>query len=117
MKKNEILNQLVTQEISTHRAYRMLYKPVKPQRLKRSSFVKLKIHVPESKGVNIFLRLIFLFPIPVCIVTFFVKRMSKDKLPSDIDLSVDDIVNIVKTKGISLDIKTQSKEHIVIKTI
>lgn len=117
MEKNEILNQLATKEISKNRAYKMLYQTSKPRKLKRAHFLKMKIRVPDSRGTNIFLRVLFLFPIPVFIVTFFLKRISKDKLPEHIDLSKEDIVNLVKTKGISLDVKTKDKEHILIKTI
>ena len=66
MKYDKVLKKLENNEISSTEALTELY-PVKKQKIgKRATLIKMKIHVPEEgKGVNTFLKILFLLPFPM----------------------------------------------------
>lgn len=71
-------------------------KPSKPG--KRATFIKLSVHVPdEGKGVNTFLRILFLVPIPLIFARIGIRlayRFTDDEPDEDFD--IDEIVKMLK---------------------
>ena len=66
MNYTEVLEKLENNEITPELAYKQLYKEKKIKPGKRAFFIKLRVHVPEEgKGVNRFLKILFLIPLPM----------------------------------------------------
>ncbi len=66
MNQELILRKIETNELTAYEALKKLYpeKKVKPGR--RAFFIKMNIKVPEEgKGVNTFLKILFIIPIPI----------------------------------------------------
>lgn len=82
MNYETVLNQLQNNELSIEDAYEKLYKERKTKPGKRAFFVKMNITVPnEGKGINTFLRILFMLPIPIVFARIglgFASRFVKD---------------------------------------
>ncbi len=91
----EVLNTLSQGDLTPQEAYEKLY-PVEPEikKLKKARYVRMKITLlEESAGLNTFLKLLFIFPIPVWLIKMSVglgNRVAKleEKLDDNIDLKM-----------------------------
>lgn len=99
MSYNPILKQLESGSIDAEKAYEKLFVPTIKQGGKRAFFVKMRIQVPEEgKGVNTFLKILFMIPIPL-IFAQFALRIFGNKINeglSDVDFDVKDILELIK---------------------
>ncbi|HPQ61742.1 MAG TPA: hypothetical protein PLH02_02520 [Bacillota bacterium] len=109
------MKKLSNKEISVKKAYASLYEAEKSPKKHRASFVKLRITIPEEKGVNRFLAFLFFCPIPIFIFRWAL-RLAKTDLQAESGLSKKDIIELVSTKDIFIDVKTESGEKIRIRT-
>lgn len=110
-----ILRKVENKTLSPQRAYREIYYP--KQRLtftNRAHFVKLKIHMGQEKGVNIFLKLLFMIPFPIIIVKMIL-RFLKRNITNDITNK--DLSDLLDAKGSNISINAASGEQIGIKII
>ncbi len=112
---NEILLGLRDQSITPKAAYKELYPKQKIQALRRAHFVKIRIRVPEDKTANRLMRILFLLPAPLFFVKFFLRFM-KDEQTDSIPLTKQEIYQLISYRGIKIEVKTTSGEHISIKT-
>jgi len=113
------LAKLQTNSISAEAAYKEIYTK-KRKRIpltKRAHFVKLRINIPEEKGVNKFLKVLFFIPTPIFIFRFFMMFIKEDKLGDDMPLNKREILDLITHKGINIDVNTHSGEKVTIKTI
>ncbi|HAX02834.1 MAG: hypothetical protein A2Y45_05330 [Tenericutes bacterium GWC2_34_14] len=117
MTKDEVLTQLNQKELKPKKAYQMLYPKVKIRKPRRASFVKLSISVPESRGVTIFLKILFLLPIPMFIIKWIAKRKADQVVSEQMNLTTGELIDLISIRGVKVDIKTATKERILIKTI
>ncbi|MBN2540010.1 MAG: VanZ family protein [Bacilli bacterium] len=114
------LVQLQQNAISPEAAYKKMFKYEKPARMplfRRAHFVKLKIHVPEEKGVNVFLKVLFFIPIPIVFLKIIMSFIKMDKFDDDIPLDKKEIMRMISHRGIKVKVNTKSGEKILIKTI
>ncbi|MBI9008879.1 MAG: VanZ family protein [Tenericutes bacterium] len=113
------LARLQTNEISTEAAYKELYKKKrrKMQLTRKAHFIKLKINVPEDKTANRILKVLFFFPFPIFIVRFILMFVKEEKYKDNISLDKAEILKLITSKGINIDVNTKSGEKIVVKTI
>jgi len=82
---------------------------------KRAHFIKLRIRIPESKGVTAFLAFLFWLPIPILfarVILGFVKLDSQD-----MPFNKRELVNLIAVRGVKVDVKTNDGVKIYIKTI
>ncbi len=114
--ENTILQQLRNREISAKEAYEDLYPKVKFQKPRRAHFVKLRIIIPNEKGVTRFLKILFLLPAPLFMVKLGLRFVKFDS-DGDMPLSKSEIIKMISYKGIIVDVKTHSGEKVIIKTI
>lgn len=116
MNKYETLNQLYENKISVNKAYKYIYGDA-PQ-LKKAHFVKLKVKINDSRGISILLAILFFIPIPLSIVKMFARFALKKgyKDLKDIPLSIDDIMQVISTKGIKVDVDAHDEAKIYLKT-
>lgn len=113
------LARLQTNEISPQAAYKELYKKKrqKMQFTRKAHFIKLRIIVPGEVVATRFLRVLFFFPLPIFIIRFIFMFVKFDKYSNDLQMSKQDILKMISSKGINLDVNTKSGEKVVIKTI
>ena len=105
MNYNQVLKKLESNEITPELAYNKLYKKKEPKPGKRATFIKLKIHVPEEgKGVNTFLRLLFLIPIPIIFARMGLRFAARK---TDMDLEEIDLNEISRLLKYSKNTKIQ----------
>lgn len=117
MTKSEVLVQLHQKKLSPQKAYRLLYAEPIERKPRRSHFVKLRIITPDSKGVNIFLALLFMLPIPIFLIRFVVKRSKQMTFKGQIDMTPAEMIELVSMRGVSLHVNAQDGTKVRIKTI
>ena len=117
MTKDEVFTQLNQNEIITKQAYQLLYPKQKQRKPRRASFVKMSIRVPDEKGVNIFLSILFLLPIPIFIIKWVVKKRANIQIGDQMNMSPKELIDLISMRGVRVDIKTATRERILIKTI
>lgn len=113
MNKVEILDKLYNNKLSINKAYKKLYLPKSP---KKAHFVKLRIIIPDEKAVSAFVNILFLLPLPLFIVKFFLKRSDR-YISDDIPIPIKDIVDLIGVKGAFIDVLANDKTKVLIKTI
>lgn len=116
-----VLLDLQNDRIDPKTAYKKLYKREKIKRVplfKRAHFVKLKIIIPEEKGVNTFLRVLFFLPFPILLLRIILSFIKTDKWDEDdIPLTKREIMNLISHRGIKVKVNAKSGEKVYIKTI
>ncbi len=116
----DTLVRLQDKAISPEEAYEKLYKKPKSTRVpffRRAHFVKLKINVPDQKGVNSFLRVLFFIPMPLLILRILLSFAKLDQFNDDIQMSKREIINLISHRGIKVQVNTHSGEKVLIKTL
>jgi hypothetical protein len=114
--QNQTLNRLKAGKIGKREAYRLLYpKPARVRGPKRAHFVKLRIRIPESKGVTAFLAFLFFLPAPLFLAKMIVKRVKFDEGDGQIDKQ--ELMRLIATRGLKVDVKTHDGVSIYIKTL
>ncbi|RJX25259.1 MAG: hypothetical protein C4537_04605 [Acholeplasma sp.] len=117
MTKDEVLTQLTDKKISSQQAYKMLYPKYKERKPRRASFVKLSLNIPESKGINIFLKVLFALPIPIFIIKMVMRRRLKEKISDQVPLTPSELIDLISIKGVKVNVLTKTNEKIKIYTI
>ncbi len=117
MTKYEVLNELSSNEIDPKKAYELLYPKIKKRKVRRARFVKLKIKIPESKGVSAFINTLFLLPIPISFLKFFLRKRLDKPIDDEIPMSIKDLIDMAMVKGTFIEVIAEDKTHILIKTI
>lgn len=112
-----IFNQLEENKISSRKAYNLLYRQDEYIPFtRRAHFIKLNINIPDEKGVNKFLKVLFFLPIPLFIVNFafLFYDPSKDE---NIPFTKQEILDIVHSKKIKVKVNSSDNVKVTIKTI
>lgn len=99
MSYKPVLKKLERGDIDAEHAYKEMFVPTIKDSGKRAFFVKMKIQVPEEgKGVNTFLKILFMIPIPLIFARFALKLFGskiKEGLEG-VDFDVKDILEMIK---------------------
>jgi VanZ family protein len=112
----QVLSLLSKGEISPRKAYKDLYNSKNVIRFtNRAHFLKLRVIIPGEKGVNTLLRVLFFIPIPLFIFRFAMQFVNIDKY--DIPFSKAEMLDMITSKGISINVNAASNEKVIIKTI
>ncbi len=117
MTKSEVLIQLHQKKLSPKKAYQLLYAQPVERQPRRAHFVKLRIITSEGKGVNIFLALLFILPIPIFLIRFFIKRSKNMSFKGQIDMTPAEMIELVSMKGVSIHVNANDGTKVRIKTI
>lgn len=113
---DQVLQLLQEGKIKPRKAYKQLYSDnYQIKFTNKAHFLKLKIVVPGEKGVNRFLRFLFFFPIPLALAKFILLFVKDEKM--NIPFSKDELIKMISSKGIKVDVFTSTNEKIIIKTI
>lgn len=115
MKRIEILNKLSDKELSTKDVYRALYP--KPRRPRRAHFVKLRIVIPDEKGVSRLLSVLFFLPAPMFLVRWIMRRAVKREYLDNTGLSKSDIMKLVSMAGVRVFVHAKDGTKVAIRTI
>ncbi len=114
------LTRLKNNSITPKIAYNELFKKEKRQRIpifKRAHFIKLRINVPNEKGANRFLKVLFFFPMPILLLRIVLGFVKMDKYSEDIPLTKREMIRLIAHRGVKVKVNTHSGEKILIKTI
>ena len=113
---NQTLLKLSNGQLTKHQAYRTLFIESRLPRRRKAHFVKIRIVIPDEVGVTRFLAFLFLMPVPLFFAKMILRRM-KNTDSNDFPFSNNELVKMISVRGIKIDIKTNSGEKILIKTI
>lgn len=112
----EALELLQQNKISTKKAYKRIYNQQTQLKFtNKAHFVKLKIVIPDEKGVTTFLRILFFIPFPLFIAKFALRFVKLDD--KDLPFSKTELIEMISNKGINVQVNASSKEKVYIKTI
>ncbi len=115
---HQVLNQCFDKSISPKEAYRQLYGATPGHKLGRAHFVKLRIVIPDEPRVTRWLGFLFALPTPLFFARIALRFMKEDITePAGLPMSKQDIMRLIATKGIRIDVKTTDGTRIFIKTI
>jgi len=117
MTKYEVLTQLSNKEIKVKDAYNLLYSKQKDRKLRKASFIKLKIIIPNERKVTVFLSILFLLPIPIFLVRMFMTRKLNTNISNEFPMTYKEALDLVQHKDIKIYVTTKTNEKIRIKTI
>ena len=115
---SEILTQVNQQKMKPAKAYKTLYRgrpAIRRKKPKRAHFIKIKI-ITDDKTANRFLRFFLWMPIPLCFLSLF-KRQIKKKDLDDVPISVDEMFEMLRYKGINIDVESSDGTVVKVKTI
>ena len=113
------LARLADNKISTDTAYDELFNEVKHKRIrfiKRAHFIKLKVVIPDQRGLNVFLRVLFFLPFPIFIIKI-VARFLKWEPDEDFPFDKNEMINLISTRGIKVKVNAKSGEKVIVKTL
>jgi len=96
MKYEKVLKQIESGEINSQEAFELLFpEPTIKTAGKRAHFIKMRIHVPEEgKGVNTFLKILFLIPFPMIFARIGLRFASRFVKDDEVDF--DEISKMIK---------------------
>ena len=118
MTKYEVLNQLNKKELKPKAAYKLLFNEQKIRKAHRAGFVKLKIWIPENKGVSIFLSILLFLPLPLFIIRWIInRRLNQEFVSEKIPLTPKEIVQMISVRGAKLNVQTKDNVKILLRTI
>ncbi|MDD4184176.1 MAG: hypothetical protein PHI01_02015 [Candidatus Izemoplasmatales bacterium] len=103
-------------ELKPKEAYRSLYPKTIKTRMRRAWFIKLRISVPDEKGVNRFLAILFFLPIPLFIAKWALRFVKQDQL-KDSGFSPEELRKLLSYRGIKVEVISAQNERVLIKTI
>ncbi|MFP4186977.1 MAG: hypothetical protein ACLFSU_02260 [Acholeplasmataceae bacterium] len=115
MKRIEILNKLGARELSKRKAYRALYP--KRRKPRRAHFVKVKLAIPDEKGVSRLLAVLLFFPIPLFLVQWIMRRAIKEKQLARSGLTQADVLELVSIAGVRVFIHAKDGTRVAFRTI
>lgn len=84
--------------------------------MKKAHFIVIRIKIKDEPGITLFLKLLFLIPIPLIFVSIVISLIPKKAL-KDVPIPKKDLKDILTSKNILIDIKTNDGDKIFIKTI
>lgn len=114
------LARLKANEISPEKAYKELFKregKIRVPFFKRAHFIKLRIRIPEQRGVNTFLAVLFFIPMPILFLRIIMGFIKLDRFSDDIPLTKRELINLIAYKGVRIKVNAKSGEKILIRTI
>jgi len=113
------LAKLQNKKITPEAAYKKLYKKQnkKIPFTRRAHFIKLKVEVPGERGVNNLLRVLFFLPLPMFIARFGMSFVKADSFGEEMPFTKSELVRMISSRGISINVNSKSGEKVIIKTI
>jgi len=117
MTQYEVLHQIEQKKMHPKKAYKLLYRPVKERKPRRAHFVKMNVNIPEEKGVNILLKVLFFLPLPLWIIKLVLRKRANQKLSDEFPVTFKELMDLMLIRGSRVDVKTHDHVNVLIKTI
>lgn len=114
--REDILKQLTEGDLKPKQAYRLLYPTNRSLKPRKAHFVKLRIKLPEEKGVTRFLAFLFFLPFPIFLVKLGLKFVKEDKLEGS-PITKKDIIRLIGYKPIRVNVRTADGVTVKIHTL
>lgn len=113
--KNEVLNQLYQKNITPKKAYRQLYSISKVPHRRRAHWVKIRIVVPDDKKATRWMAFFFGLPIPLFLARIGLRIVKLEDQDTPFDKK--QLMDLISTKGILVNVTSQDGTKVFIKTI
>ncbi|XFA98518.1 hypothetical protein ACAG96_06555 [Candidatus Izemoplasma sp. B36] len=113
------LTKLQNNQITPEKAYTKIYQKSRIKRIpfyKRAHFIKLSINVPDEKGVNAFLKVLFFLPIPILFLRIILGFVKMDKFNDDMPLTKREMIRLIAFKGVKVKVNANKGEKVYIRT-
>jgi hypothetical protein len=117
MTKYEVLTEVKKNQIKPQEAYQMMYHYPKERKPKKANWVKVKIRIPESKGVSILLAVLLALPIHIGIIKWIVSKRANRPISDQFQFTPKELLEMIAIKGVKVNIHTKTNEKILIATI
>jgi hypothetical protein len=117
MTKYEVLNQLNQNQIGNKEAYNLLFPQETTRKPHRARFVKVRISVPDSKGVSIFLAILLACPIPISIIKWAISKKKNIQISEQFQMTPMELIELISIRGVKVDIISKDNEKVFVKTI
>ena len=117
MTKYEVLNQLNQNQIGIKEAYNLLFQQENAKKPHRARFIKVRISVPESKGVSIFLAILLAFPIPISIIKWAISKKANIQVSEQFQMTPMELIELISIRGVKVDITSKNNEKVFVRTI
>jgi len=115
--KNEVLNKLSKNELSSNDAYQMLYPKIKEAKARKARFIKFRINIPDSKGATYFINVLFALPIPIGLVKLFLRGRMDQPVSDQVPIAMKDLIDLAAIKGTFVKVIAKDNTRVLIKTI
>ena len=112
---NEVLNQLYRKSITPKEAYRQLYSDSKVPHRRRAHWVKIHIVVPDDKQATRWMAFFFGLPIPLFLARMGLRHVKLED--QGIPFDKKQMMDLISTKGILVNVTSQDGTKVFIKTI
>jgi hypothetical protein len=112
---NEVLNQLYQKNITPKEAYKQLFDHPKMPHRRRAHWVKIRIVVPDDRKATRWMAFLFGLPIPLFLARIGLRFAKLDK--EDIPFDQKQMMDLISTKGILVNVTSQDGTIVFIKTI
>ena len=117
MTKYEVLTEVKQNQIKPHEAYQLMFKYPKERKPKKAHWVKVKIHIPESKGVSLLLAVLLALPIHIGIIKWIVSKRANRPISDQFQFTPKEVLEMISIKGVKVNIQTRTNEKILISTV
>lgn len=84
--------------------------------MKKAHFIFIRIKIHDAPGVSLFLKLLFLLPFPLIFIRIMI-RLVPNRALKEVPIPKKDLKELLTSKGIFIDIKTNDGDKIYIKTL
>lgn len=104
--------------ITSKEAYKEMYS-TRHQRMyvtNNAHFLRLRIVVPDDKSANKLLGVLFFLPIPLGLVRFAMNFVKEEHLKES-PFSREELMNMINSKNINVQVNASDKTKVIIKTI
>lgn len=117
MIKYEVLDKLYNKDLKHKNAYKLLYTKKRRRKAKKARFIKLKIKIPEKSLMNVILKIVFLLPVPICLLIRILKKRLDEPIHDEIPIPLKSLIEMTAIKGAFIEVLTQDGIKIKVKTI
>ena len=117
MTQYEVLHQIEQKKMHPKKGYKLLFHQVKERKPRRAHFVKMNINIPDEKGVNILLKVLFCLPLPLWIIKLILRKRANQKVSDEFPVTFRELMDLMMIRGSKVDVKTHDHVNVLIKTI
>ena len=117
MTKYEVLTEVKQNQLKPHKAYQLLFHYPKERKARKAHWVRVKISIPESKGVSLLLGVLLALPIHIGMIKWIVSKRANRPISDQFQFTPKELLEMIAIKGVKVNIQTKTNERIRISTV